>query len=123
MRLTLSSLLLTIAFIWISVGAASAQALPADVVLKVRGMVCSFCVQGVEKKLLAVPAVEKVVVKLKEKSVQLWLHDGKAATDSQLKDAIESAGYNLQTVVRKATASPTTNGGEPKSAVQPETVQ
>lgn len=122
MRLSLLSALLTVALLGGGFGSGNAQGLAADVVLQVRGMVCSFCVQGVEKKLLAVPAVEKVVVKLKEKSVYLWLHKGKTATDAQLKTAIESAGYNLENVVRKA-SPPTTDSPKPSSAVQSELIQ
>ena len=74
----------------------------ADVVLKVRGMVCSFCVQGVEKKLLGVDGVRKVVVKLKQKSVYLWLIPGRSVKDADLTTAIQAAGYNLDSINRRA---------------------
>lgn len=123
MRVSLISALFIVALLCVGFGAGNAQGLNADVVLKVRGMVCSFCVQGVEKKLLAVPAVEKVVVKLKEKSVYLWLQKGKAVADVQLKAAIESAGYNLGEVVRKTPIPSITSSNKQPSPVQSETTQ
>ncbi len=72
-----------------------------SVVLKTRGMVCSFCVQGVEKKLLALKGVRKVEVLLKTNAVNVWLHDGVSVSDSEFKAAVEAAGYNVNEVIRK----------------------
>ena len=93
----------------------SATEAPADVSVKVKGMVCSFCVQGVEKKLLKLDAVKKVTVDLETKTVKLWVDSAKAVTDAQIKGAIESAGYNIDTIVRK-TADPPKPPSAPKGA-------
>ena len=69
-------------------------------------MVCSFCVQGVEKKLLAVDGVRQVSVKLKKKSVYLWLHPDQTVKDTDLKTAIEAAGYNLDSITRRTASVP-----------------
>ena len=46
----------------------------ASIRVKVKGMVCSFCVQGVEKKLLGIDGVKKVTVNLETKTVEMWIH-------------------------------------------------
>ena len=99
-----SFVVITIAIGW---SHAAPQQADADVVLRVRGMVCSFCVQGVEKKLLAVDGVRQVVVKLKMKSVYLWLHPKQTVKDTDLKTAIEAAGYNLDSITRRTATMPT----------------
>ena len=96
---------------------AAAEPQPADVVLNVKGMVCSFSVQGVEKKLLDVPAVRQVEVQLKAKSVHLWLKKGQTATDVELTAAIEAAGYNIASIIRRG-GPPKTDGKKPKADAQ-----
>ena len=78
----------------------------ANIRVKVKGMVCSFCVQGVEKKLLGIDGVKKVTVNLETKTVEMWLHQGKTVADRQIKDAIESAGYNIATITRPGPTTP-----------------
>ena len=78
----------------------------ASISVKVKGMVCSFCVQGVEKKLLGIDGVKKVTVNLETKTVEMWLHQGKTVADTQIKDAIESAGYNIATITRPGESTP-----------------
>ncbi len=85
-----------------------------DVVLKTRGMVCSFCVQGVEKKLLGLKSVRKVSVQLKVAAVHVWVHDGQTVSDEEFKSAIEAAGYNLTDVVRRQTAASKSNPVAPQ---------
>ena len=69
-------------------------------------MVCSFCVQGVEKKLLSIDGVKKVTVNLETKTVEMWLHEDKTVADAQIKEAIESAGYNIATITRPGPNTP-----------------
>ena len=46
-----------------------------DIKVFVKGMVCSFCVQGVEKQFKNQDAVEEIVVDLHASSVSIWLKE------------------------------------------------
>lgn len=72
-----------------------------DVTATVKGMVCGFCAQGIEKKFSAEPAVEKVQVSLSEKRVTLKLKDGKDISDETIRKLLTDSGYNVETVERK----------------------
>lgn len=67
--------------------------------LEVQGMVCSFCAQGIEKKLKSLPAVEHVQVRLGEKKVTVQLKQGQAPlSEKTYRDALQDAGYDLKSV-------------------------
>ncbi|MGZ3694958.1 MAG: heavy-metal-associated domain-containing protein [Bdellovibrionota bacterium] len=66
----------------------------------VKGMVCGFCAQGIEKKFKADPAVESVKVSLETKLVQLSLRDGQDITDEAVKKVLLDAGYNTDKIER-----------------------
>jgi periplasmic mercuric ion binding protein len=68
----------------------------AGEVLKVgvKGMVCSFCAQGIEKKFSAEPSVEKVHVSLEKKLVTLNFKDDQRLPDSKIKEILKDAGYD-----------------------------
>lgn len=68
--------------------------------LKVKGMVCSFCAQGLEKRFIKRPEVEAVKVNLETKTVALTFKDGKSIADEELKTAVNEAGYDLVEVKR-----------------------
>lgn len=75
-------------------------ALPAfagETTVNVKGMVCSMCAQGIEKKFKAV-GMEKVHVNLDEKVVHLT---GKDLTDDEITKIITEAGYNVAGISRK----------------------
>lgn len=69
--------------------------------IKVKGMVCSFCAQGLDKKFKAEPAVEKVSVSLKEKEILLELKDGRQLNDERIKRIVHDAGYNVHSIKRE----------------------
>lgn len=75
-----------------------AQAAPINV--QVKGMVCGFCAQGIEKKFKALPEVAKVDVNLETKVVSLNTVDGKTIEDEQIKKIITSAGYDVVKIER-----------------------
>jgi copper chaperone CopZ len=68
--------------------------------MKVLGMVCGFCVQGIETNLRKLPATADVVVSLEHKMVVVQTRDGETLTDEQLRDAIADAGYDVDSVTR-----------------------
>ncbi|MCE3009152.1 MAG: heavy-metal-associated domain-containing protein [Proteobacteria bacterium] len=59
----------------------------------VKGMVCAFCAQGIEKKFKAEPEIEKVKVSLENKFVLLTFKDGKNLTKEKIKEILKDAGY------------------------------
>lgn len=71
----------------ISIGAFASEVID----LKVKGMVCSFCAQGIEKNLKEIETVEKVDVNLDQGKVKIFV---KEKTDLKLiKEKIKDAGY------------------------------
>lgn len=75
-----------------------AQAKPVTV--QVKGMVCAFCAQGIEKKFKALPEIASVKVSLESKKVDLDTKEGKDLTDEQIKKIISDAGYDVLKIER-----------------------
>lgn len=59
----------------------------------VKGMVCAFCAQGIEKKFKAQPEVEKIEVSLENKFVKLNFKDGKRLPKEKITEILKDAGY------------------------------
>jgi len=59
----------------------------------VKGMVCAFCAQGIEKKFKAQPEVENVQVSLENKFVKLNFKDGKRLPKEKIIEILKDAGY------------------------------
>src|SRR5690349_8406422 len=70
--------------------------------MKVFGMVCGFCAQGIEASLRKNPATVDVVVSLEKQLVVVETRAGVDIPDKDLKAAITSAGYDLKSVARTA---------------------
>jgi mercuric ion binding protein len=68
--------------------------------VKVKGMVCSFCAQGLDKKFSEKPAVETVAVSLEKKTVDLVFKNGQTMTDEEIKKTILDSGYNVKSIER-----------------------
>lgn len=66
--------------------------------VSVKGMVCSFCVNGVEKKFGAREEVESVDVDLDKKLVTIVFKDGKKIDDETVKKLITEAGFNVDEI-------------------------
>lgn len=80
--------------------AASSIASAKTVEMKVNGLVCAFCAQGIEKTLKGFPATAAVFVSLEHRLVAVQLKDGQDISDATLKKAITNAGYALVSVAR-----------------------
>lgn len=63
----------------------------------VRGMVCSFCAQGIEKKFKEQKEVESVEVNLEKKYVDLTFKDGQKLTQDKIANLLKDSGYELVT--------------------------
>lgn|SRR5688572_916584 len=79
---------------------ASFAAQAATIEMKVHGMVCGFCAQGIEASLRKNPAVVDVMVSLESKLVVVETRGTEDIADSVLKKAIADAGYDLKSVTR-----------------------
>ena len=71
-----------------------------SVTITVKGMVCSFCAQGIKKTFGKESAVGSGDVKLDEKIVSLKFRAGESIDDERLKTLIADAGYNVEKIER-----------------------
>jgi copper chaperone CopZ len=85
----------------ISLCALSSAAAIADTIeMKVYGLVCAFCAQGIEKTLRKNPATEDVVVSLEHKLVAIATRAGQDIPDAELTKALTDAGYDVKQISR-----------------------
>ncbi len=86
----------------IVISLALAAALPAlaaeSVKATVNGMVCSFCAQGIEKRLTRLPATKAVYVDLKQKVVAVEAKEGQKIDTKVVTAEITEAGYDVTKV-------------------------
>jgi copper chaperone CopZ len=75
-------------------------AMATTIEMKVFGLVCSFCAQGIEKTLRKNPATADVVVSLEEKLVAVATKEGTDIPDSELTQALTDAGYEVKGITR-----------------------
>lgn len=79
-----------------------ATALKAEEIsVKVSGMVCAMCAQGIQKKFNKLPAVQTIKVDLGAKLVTVTTKDKQTLSDAQVKGIITEAGYNVASIERK----------------------
>lgn len=69
--------------------------------VSVKGMVCSFCAQGIKKKFSADEAVEGIDVSLEKHRVGLVLKDGKDIGDEKITEILKEAGFSVENIERK----------------------
>lgn len=62
-------------------------------IVQVKGMVCSFCAQGITKKFQAQKEVEKVEVSLEKKTVTLTYKQDQKLSKDQITHILKDAGY------------------------------
>jgi len=72
----------------------------ATIELKVYGLVCGFCAQGIEKTLRKNPATADVVVSLEHQLVAVGTKDGTDIKDEELTKALTDAGYDVKGIAR-----------------------
>ena len=59
----------------------------------VKGMVCAFCAQGIEKSFKKQPEVEKIKVSLENKFIQITFKDGQRIPNEKIANILKDAGY------------------------------
>ena len=79
----------------------SLSAYAGEINVKVSGMVCSMCAQGIKKKFSALDAVKDINVNLDNKFVQIQTKDGQDVSDNKINELIKEAGYNVANIERK----------------------
>ncbi|HBH26255.1 MAG TPA: hypothetical protein DDX54_02500 [Rhodospirillaceae bacterium] len=90
----------------------SAPALAQDeaIVVHVRGMVCDFCAQALEKVFAKEAAVEGVAIDLSAETVTLTPAPGAAPiTDARIEELVTWGGYDVESIER-GTAGPRPSG-------------
>jgi copper chaperone CopZ len=68
--------------------------------MKVNGLVCGFCAQGIEKTLRKNPATADVVVSLENRLVAVATKEGQDIADGDLAQALKDAGYDVKSITR-----------------------
>jgi len=81
-------------------GIAAIPAHAGTIEMKVFGMVCGFCAQGIEKSLRKLPATADVTVSLENQLVAVSTREGVDIPDAELRKVIEEAGYDLKNIER-----------------------
>lgn len=72
-----------------------------EITVKVNGMVCSMCAQGIEKKFSDVDSVEKIHVDLDTKVVHILTKGAEDIDDQKITKLITESGYNVASIERK----------------------
>ena len=81
----------------------STAASAATIEMKVNGLVCGFCAQGIEKTLRKNPATADVVVSLENRLVAVATKEGQDISDAVLKKALTDSGYDVKAIERTTT--------------------
>lgn len=79
---------------------AVAQTSIKPITVKINGLVCSFCAQGIKKRFLALASVQSVQVSLAKKTVVIELKPNAILSDKVIEETVKEAGYNLVRVER-----------------------
>ena len=79
----------------------SGNAFAEEISVKVQGMVCSMCAQGIKKKFSAIKEVKTIDVNLDQKLVSISTEEGRNIDDETIKKIITEAGYNVANIERK----------------------
>jgi mercuric ion binding protein len=100
MRLTWKPLLLLLLLLLLA-NPLSGQVIKATVA--VDGMACPFCGYGIEKRLLKVEAVEKVMIDLVAGEAQVIAEPGRSINVQDIRRAVEKAGFTPGSLEIEAT--------------------
>jgi mercuric ion binding protein len=75
-----------------------------EVTVTVKGMVCSFCAQGIKKTFGKKEDVKAIDVDLEHKIVKLDLKDGSLLSDKEIEETIKDSGYDVEKIERAKNA-------------------
>jgi mercuric ion binding protein len=88
-------------FLLLALSLTSLSGVSAEVEVKVSGMVCSMCAQGIQKKFKGEQAVRELNVNMDQKVVHIHTYEGKDIDDATITRLITEAGYNVASITRK----------------------
>jgi mercuric ion binding protein len=88
-------------FFALSLMVLSLNSFASQIKIKVSGMVCSMCAQGIQKKFSSESSIKGLKVNMDEKLVTLETHQGKDISDETIKKLISEAGYNVAGIERQ----------------------
>lgn len=71
-----------------------------SIAVKVNGMVCAFCAQGIEKKFAKEKSVAKVDVNLGKHSVVIHLAHQEGLSDDRIKSLLQDSGFSVDAISR-----------------------
>ena len=64
-----------------------------EIKVGVKGMVCAFCAQGIEKQFKAQKEVESIDVSLQNKYVKIKFKEGQKISNEKITEILKDAGY------------------------------
>jgi len=79
----------------------ASTALAETITVSVKGMVCSFCAQGIKKTFSRKEGVESVDVDLDKKLVMITTKAGATLSDVAVTESIVDSGYEVTAIERK----------------------
>ena len=71
-----------------------------QITITVKGMVCSFCAQGIKKSFAKNAKIKAVEVDLDHKLVKLETVDGSALSNEEISEIVNDAGYDVLKIER-----------------------
>ena len=77
------------------------QTIPSDIRVYLKGLVCSFCAQGLKKSLKKHKSVKKAEFDKKFKYVDLYLKRKKNLSDKKISSIVKNSGYLVESIDRK----------------------
>lgn len=67
-----------------------------EIKIGVKGMVCAFCAQGIEKQFKSQKEVESIEVSLQNKFVKIKFKDGQKISNEKITEILKDAGYETE---------------------------
>ncbi len=67
-----------------------------EIKIGVKGMVCAFCAQGIEKQFKAQKEVDAIEVSLQNKFVKIKFKDGQKISNEKITEILKDAGYEAE---------------------------
>ena len=67
-----------------------------EIKIGVKGMVCAFCAQGIEKQFKSQKEVESIDVSLQNKFVKIKFKDGQKISNEKIIEILKDAGYETE---------------------------
>jgi copper chaperone CopZ len=79
----------------------TSNVMASEINVKVNGMVCSMCAQGIKKKFSQLKEVKEINVNLDNKLVSIVTNEHQEVSNEKIKEIITEAGYNVANIERK----------------------